>query len=51
MIEFKVMIGSSSRIFTLIASRVKWAGLLSDPVNLRQGVRQGGVLSPSYYKQ
>ena len=29
--------------------RVKWAGMISDPVNLRQGVRQGGVLSTSYY--
>ena len=33
------------------SSRVKWAGMLSDPVNLRQGVRQGGVLSTSHYKR
>ena len=33
------------------SSRVKWAGMLSDPVNPRQGVRQGGVLSTSHYKR
>ena len=33
------------------SSRVKWAGLLSDPINLRQGVIQGGVLSTSHYKR
>ena len=32
-------------------SRVKWAGLLSDPIIIRQGVRQGGVLSTSNYKR
>ena len=38
-------------LYTDCSSRVKWAGLQSDPVNLRQGVRQGGVLSTSYYKR
>ena len=32
------------------SSRVKQAGLMSDPIKLRQGVRQGGVLSTSHYK-
>ena len=38
-------------LYTLCSSRVKWAGLLSDPFNLRQGVRQGGILSTSHYKR
>ena len=33
------------------SSRVKWAGLLSDPINIKQGVRQGGVLSTTHYKR
>ena len=33
------------------SSRVKWAGLLSDTIDIQQGVRQGGVLSPSHYKR
>ena len=37
-------------LYSDCSSRVKWAGLLSDP-NLRQGVRQGGVLSTSHYKR
>ena len=44
------VIGSSSRIYTPIASRVKWSWLLSEPVNLRQRTRQGGVLSTSHVK-
>ena len=38
-------------LYSDCSSRVKWAGLLSDPVNLRQGVRQGGVLSTAHYKR
>ena len=38
-------------LYSDCSSRVKWAGLLSDPINLRQGVRQGGVLSTSHYKR
>ena len=33
------------------SSRVKWTGLLSDPINIKQGVRQGGVLSTTHYKR
>ena len=33
------------------SSRLKWAGLLSDPINIKQGVRQGGVLSTTHYKR
>ena len=33
------------------SSRVKWAGLLSDTVDIQQGVRQDGVLSTSHYKR
>ena len=38
-------------MYTDCSSRVKWAGLISDPINIRQGVRQGGVLSTSHYKR
>ena len=38
-------------LYSDCSSRVKWAGLLSDPVNLHQGVRQGGVLSTAHYKR
>ena len=31
-------------------SRVKWDGLLSDPISVTQGTRQGGVASCSLYK-
>ena len=31
--------------------RIKWAGELSHPINIRQGVRQGGVLSTGHYKR
>ena len=37
-------------MYTDCSSRDKLAGLLSDPVNLRQGVRQGGVISTSHYR-
>ena len=33
------------------SSRIKWAGELSDPINIKQGVRQGGVLSTGHYKR
>ena len=31
--------------------RIKWAGGLSDPIDIKQGVRQGGVLSTGHYKR
>ena len=33
------------------SSRIKWAGELSDPININQGVRQGGVFSTGHYKK
>ena len=30
---------------------MKWAGDLSHPININQGVGQGGVLSTSHYKR
>ena len=33
------------------SSRIKWAGKLSDPIYIEQGVRQGGVLSTAHYKR
>ena len=38
-------------MFSDCTSRVKWAGLLSDTIDIHQGVRQGGVLSTSHYKR
>ena len=38
-------------LYTDCSSRIKWAGGLSHPINIRQGVRQGGVLSTSHYKR
>ena len=38
-------------LYTDCTSKIKWAGLLSDPINIQQGVRQGGVLSTSHYKR
>ena len=38
-------------LYTYCSSRIKWAGGLSHPINIRQGVRQGGVLSTSHYKR
>ena len=32
-------------------SRIKWAGELSHPINIRQGVKHGGVLSTGHYKR
>ncbi|XP_033731546.1 uncharacterized protein LOC117321188 [Pecten maximus] len=34
-----------------VTSNVKWAGQISEPFKVRQGVRQGGVLSTSHYKR
>ena len=33
------------------SSRIKWAGGISHPINITQGVRQGGVLSTGHYKR
>ena len=38
-------------LYTDCTSKVKWAGLVSDPMNIPQGMRQGGVLSTSHYKR
>ena len=38
-------------MYTDCTSRVKWAGLLSDTIDIQQGVRQGGVLSTPHYKR
>ena len=38
-------------LYSDCSSRVKWAGELSDPINIKQGVRQGGVLSTGHYKR
>ena len=37
-------------LYSDCSSRIKWAGELSHPINIMQGVRQGGVLSTSHYK-
>ena len=38
-------------LYSDCSSRIKWAGELSHPINIMQGVRQGGVLSTSHYKR
>ncbi|MEW8544220.1 MAG: reverse transcriptase family protein, partial [Candidatus Thiodiazotropha sp.] len=38
-------------LYSDCSSRIKWAGHLSDPFLIEQGVRQGGVLSTSHYKR
>ncbi|MEW8547951.1 MAG: reverse transcriptase family protein, partial [Candidatus Thiodiazotropha sp.] len=38
-------------LYSDCSSRIKWAGGLSHPININQGVRQGGVLSTSHYKR
>ncbi|MEW8546334.1 MAG: reverse transcriptase family protein, partial [Candidatus Thiodiazotropha sp.] len=38
-------------LYSDCSSRIKWAGELSHPINIRQGVRQGGVLSTGHYKR
>ena len=38
-------------MYTDLTSRVKWEANLSNPIIIRQEVRQGGVLSTSHYKR
>ena len=38
-------------MYTDLTSRVKWEVSLSNPIIIKQGVRQGGVLSTSHYKR
>ena len=38
-------------LYSDCSSRIKWAGDLSHPINIKQGVRQGGVLSTGHYKR
>ena len=38
-------------LYSDCSSRIKWAGELSQPNNIRQGVRQGGVISMGHYKR
>lgn len=38
-------------LYTNMTARVKWDGFLSSPFIIKQGVRQGGVLSASHYKR
>ena len=34
-----------------MTAKVKWDGFLSSPFIIRQGMRQGGILSASHYKR
>ncbi len=34
-----------------MATTVRWQGRLSRNVQIKQGVRQGGILSPGHYKR
>ena len=38
-------------LYTEMTAKVKWDGYLSSPFTIRQGVRQGGILSTSHYKR
>ena len=38
-------------MYSDLTSVVKWEGTLSDPFVIKQGVRQGGVLSTAHYKR
>ena len=38
-------------LYSDCSSRIKWAGDLSHPINIKQGVRQWGVLSTGHYKR
>ncbi|MES9880512.1 MAG: reverse transcriptase family protein, partial [Sedimenticola sp.] len=38
-------------MYTDLSSTVKWENALSDPIVIKQGVRQGGVLSTTHYKR
>ena len=39
-----------SDLYSDMSSKVKWHGELSDKFSIRQGVRQGAILSPDLYK-
>ncbi|MES9882009.1 MAG: reverse transcriptase family protein, partial [Sedimenticola sp.] len=38
-------------MYTDLTSVVKWENMLSNPITIKQGVRQGGVLSTTHYKR
>ena len=38
-------------LYSNMTAKVKWDGFLSSPVSIRQGVRQGGILSAPHYKR
>ncbi len=38
-------------MYTGLTSVVKWENMLSSPIIIKQGVRQGGVLSTTHYKR
>lgn len=38
-------------MYSDLTSMVKWEANLSNPIIIRQGVRQGGILSTSHYKR
>ena len=38
-------------LYTNMTARVKWDGFLSAPFVIKQGVRQGGILSASHYRR
>ena len=38
-------------LYSDCSSRIKWAGELSHHINIKQGVRQGGVLTTGHYKR
>ena len=38
-------------LYSNMTSKVKWDGFLSSPVSIKQGVRQGGILSAPNYKR
>ena len=38
-------------LYSGMTARVKWDGFLSSPFVIKQGVRQGGILSASHYKR
>ncbi len=40
-----------AHMYSDLTSRVKWENTLSSPIVIKQGVRQGGVLSTSHYKR
>ncbi len=40
-----------AHMYSDLTSRVKWENTLSSPIVIKQGVRQGGVLSTSHYEE